>query len=148
MSTETTGAVVTVDELDDFCPTQGHGRVDGLPWYYRSRGGLWELRVAATTDADPLGVGLGNAPGWCWQGTDDFEGFVPVEVAEGLIRDLLGSPREQWPAVSAPRSPIRIGASWDLDRAFGERAEAIRASFAGPGVEGTDLESGVPGERW
>lgn len=122
-----TVGVVTIEELDGFCPTQGSGHIDGLPWYYRSRGDHWTLSVASRPHVNPIDVGRDGVDGWCWEGTDDFGGFVPVEIAERLIRDLLGTPREGWPAVSRRRVPIRIGVPWDWERVFGDEAEAMRA---------------------
>lgn len=37
-----------------FCPVQAEGKINGLPFYFRSRGGSWSLSIAATPDGDPL----------------------------------------------------------------------------------------------
>jgi hypothetical protein len=37
------------------CPVQAEGKINGLPFYFRSRGGSWSLSIAATPDGDPLG---------------------------------------------------------------------------------------------
>ena len=36
------------------CPVQAEGKINGLPFYFRSRGGSWSLSIAATPDGDPL----------------------------------------------------------------------------------------------
>ena len=35
------------------CPVQAEGRINGYPFYFRSRGGHWLLSIANTPDADP-----------------------------------------------------------------------------------------------
>ena len=35
------------------CPVQAEGTVDGLPFYFRARGGEWTLSVAATPAGEP-----------------------------------------------------------------------------------------------
>jgi hypothetical protein len=37
------------------CPVQAEGKINGLPFYFRSRGNNWSLSIAATPDGDPLG---------------------------------------------------------------------------------------------
>lgn len=36
------------------CPVQAEGRLNGLPFYFRSRGGSWALHVASTPEGDAL----------------------------------------------------------------------------------------------
>ena len=36
------------------CPVQAEGFIDGLPFYFRSRGSGWSLSIAKNTDIDPL----------------------------------------------------------------------------------------------
>ena len=36
------------------CPVQAEGKINGLPFYFRSRGNNWSLSIAATPDGDPL----------------------------------------------------------------------------------------------
>jgi hypothetical protein len=36
------------------CPVQAEGKINGLPFYFRSRGVSWSLSIAATPDGDPL----------------------------------------------------------------------------------------------
>jgi hypothetical protein len=36
------------------CPVQAEGKINGLPFYFRSRGMSWSLSIAATPDGDPL----------------------------------------------------------------------------------------------
>ena len=139
-----TSQTVTIEELDGFCPTQGRGQVDGLRWCYRSRGGLWTLAVA-TSDCDLAEVGGSGASGWRWEGTDDFAGFVPVEIAERLIRDLLGSPRATWPTASRRRVPVRISEPWGWVHVFGDEAEAMLAP-ADPQPDPSDGEHGATQE--
>jgi hypothetical protein len=70
-----------------FCPTQGEGTVDGLPWYYRSRHGGFYFVVAGRADADPIDVRHGDAPGFCREG--DADEWEPVADAWATIRRLI-----------------------------------------------------------
>ena len=36
------------------CPVQAEGKVDGLPFYFRGRGGHWSISIANKPDGDPL----------------------------------------------------------------------------------------------
>jgi hypothetical protein len=36
------------------CPVQAEGKINGLPFYFRSRGGHWSLSIAHAPDGDPL----------------------------------------------------------------------------------------------
>lgn len=36
------------------CPVQAEGKINGLPFYFRSRGASWSLSIASTPDGDPL----------------------------------------------------------------------------------------------
>jgi hypothetical protein len=36
------------------CPVQAEGKIDGFPFYFRSRGGHWSLSIANTTEGDAL----------------------------------------------------------------------------------------------
>lgn len=36
------------------CPVQAEGKINGLPFYFRSRGGHWSLSIAKELDGDPL----------------------------------------------------------------------------------------------
>jgi len=36
------------------CPVQAEGKINGLPFYFRSRGASWSLSIASTPDRDPL----------------------------------------------------------------------------------------------
>ena len=50
------------------CPVQAEGTIDGYPFYFRSRGESWSLRVASAKDADPL-----DADGvYVWVVTEDY----------------------------------------------------------------------------
>lgn len=122
---------VIVDWIGGVSPTQGFGKVDGLPFYYRTRNGAWYLSVAARPEVDPVAVARGGAPGWVWEGTDAFDGYVQAEIAEALIRDLLTTPRERWPSASGHRPLVWVSTPWAWDAVFGERADAMRALVEG-----------------
>jgi len=36
------------------CPVQAEGKINGLPFYFRSRGRYWMLAIAKEPDGDPL----------------------------------------------------------------------------------------------
>lgn len=36
------------------CPVQAEGKINGFPFYFRSRGGHWSLSIANALDGDPL----------------------------------------------------------------------------------------------
>lgn len=47
-------------------PVQGHGTVDGHPWYFRARGSAWSFDIAEEADADPVAVGDIGVHGWAY----------------------------------------------------------------------------------
>ena len=63
------------------CPVQGEGLVNGLPWYFRARGGVWRFSVARTPDGDPI-----SAPGQDWEGEDPWGGWMPAKQAARIVR--------------------------------------------------------------
>ena len=69
-----------------FCPVQGEGHIDGLPWYFRARGEHWSFSVAATPDGDPVDALFDRGRGWSTtgeaEGTEAFAGsWMPYSEA-------------------------------------------------------------------
>lgn len=63
------------------CPLQGDGVVDGLPWYFRARGGSWEFAVAATPDGDPVAACFSDAPTGSFRADGEAEGDGPYAAS-------------------------------------------------------------------
>jgi hypothetical protein len=57
-------SAIQISWLTGYCPVQALGRVDGLPWYFRARGGYWVFSVAQTPESDPVAVSLSHEPGY------------------------------------------------------------------------------------
>ncbi len=78
-----------VGSFGGFCPVQGEGRVDGLPWFFRARGSRWQFAVALSPDGDPVETLLGG-PGFrldapCKDGY--AAGWLKNSEAAELIRE-------------------------------------------------------------
>ena len=65
------------------CPCQADGTIDGNPFYFRARHGGWTLTIAKVgvdpVDPDPKDKLFET------YGTDDDNGYMPVEVAVSII---------------------------------------------------------------
>ena len=75
---------VRVDWLGGNCPVQAEGTVDGLPFYFRSRGEHWSMSIGGS---DVVGApewhyeqGYGSWPDAGWITTDEAEGFIALAV--------------------------------------------------------------------
>jgi hypothetical protein len=55
---------IHIAQIYGFCPVQGEGTVNGLPFYFRARADTWIFAVASTPDGDPVQVAIGEAPGF------------------------------------------------------------------------------------
>jgi hypothetical protein len=51
--------IIYTEEISGCCPVQAEGTINGLPFYFRSRGEHWSLYIALTKYADPLDRGDG-----------------------------------------------------------------------------------------
>ena len=72
------------------CPVQAEGRINGLPFYFRSRGGIWSLSIAATPDGDPLDYDtcLYHQEPYDGVNSDDFKygaGYANAEESKAFI---------------------------------------------------------------
>jgi len=68
-------------------PVQAEGYVDGRPFYFRARGGMWSLEVGRNNQTpDELHLGIPR-PLWVAEGTGDPD-MDPAE-ADAIIRDEL-----------------------------------------------------------
>ncbi len=47
---------LVIDWCGGACPTQAEGTIDGHPFYFRARHGVWSLLVAATTYGDACAI--------------------------------------------------------------------------------------------
>ena len=73
-----------VDAIGGLCPVQADGTVDGVPFYFRSRGDRWQMAIGEK----PVDVTLGWADGWLREaeyGTWPDAGYMPIEEAEEII---------------------------------------------------------------
>lgn len=68
------------------CPVQAEGTIDGVPFYFRSRGERWSFSVH---ENDPVGVALGEVNGFyveeIW-GKFPEAGWMDVDTAEQIIK--------------------------------------------------------------
>lgn len=46
--------IIYTEEISGYCPVQAEGTINGLPFYFRSRGEHWALYVALKPNGDPL----------------------------------------------------------------------------------------------
>lgn len=81
-------------EVYGFFPTQGKGTVDGLNWYYRSRGGEWRFAVAYDAEADAADVGWDDGPSGWITGNEDADEPDHVADAWRRIREAIKTFRE------------------------------------------------------
>ncbi len=68
-------------------PVQADGTLpDGRNWYFRARGGGWTLSVSEEPGGDPVRLFQDQitAPG-----ADPWSGWMPLDVAAGLIAAVL-----------------------------------------------------------
>ncbi len=73
-----------IEHIGGFCPVQAEGTVNGIPFYFRSRGEHWAMAVGE----DPLGILLGEMGWFRRERYGDFPsaGYMPLEEAEVIIR--------------------------------------------------------------
>lgn len=91
---ETVAAVpiegVEINSLGGYCPCQGEGTVDGLPFYFRARHEHWQLWIADEPGADPLDVTWEGAAGWytCeeWGDGPYMAGYMEPDQAVEILR--------------------------------------------------------------
>lgn len=55
-----------------FCPVQAEGKINGLPFHFRSGGGSWSLSIASSPEKDPI---------------DDPDAYYLSVPYDGLHRD-------------------------------------------------------------
>lgn len=103
--------------IGGMCPVQGEGVCDGKPWYFRARGDRWTIWFAERADADPVDVGHEEG-GWYahgkW-GEWPEAGYMPIDVAWGLIEHAIGDSRAGNLARVEPQKPMRPvvhGSTW------------------------------------
>lgn len=73
-----------IEHIGGFCPVQAEGTIDGVPFYFRSRGEHWAIAVGE----DPVGILLGE-PGWMRReryGDFPKAGYMTLMEAEDIIR--------------------------------------------------------------
>lgn len=82
----------TLDWLGGYCPVQAEGTIDGLPLYFRARGGQWSLDIGVTFGAEP--------PLFWYQeewGTWPDAGYMADDVALEMIDKAVALYREAKP---------------------------------------------------
>lgn len=77
-------------DLGGNCPVQGAGFVNGLPWYFRSRGSRWTIDVAGRPDGDPVDEGDAFQASGAW-GFDFEAGWMEREWAIEIIASALAT---------------------------------------------------------
>lgn len=58
------------------CPVQAEGKINGLPFYFRSRGGHWSLSIAKTPNGDTLDYEK------CYFHREEYDGVNKQEAEE------------------------------------------------------------------
>ena len=74
-----------VEEWGGACPFQANGKINGFPFYFRARHGMWTLEVARVGE-DPVG----NPTVYFAQGSDRTGGYMKHKTAAMLLG------REAW----------------------------------------------------
>lgn len=75
--------IIVIDSIGGFCPTQGEGTIDGVPFYFRARHGAWGMGVGK----DPVGVAMGMVEGFLREGDDPTSGYMEEAEVERIIRE-------------------------------------------------------------
>lgn len=75
-----------IDHIGGFCPVQAEGTIDGIPFYFRSRGERWAIGIGE----DPVDILLGWKEGWrrsqAYGNARFAAGYMPIDEAEDIIR--------------------------------------------------------------
>lgn len=58
---------IHITRIYGYCPVQGDGFVNGLPFYFHARFDTWTFAISETPDVDPVQVAINNAPGFRMQ---------------------------------------------------------------------------------
>lgn len=80
-----------IQSLGGNCPVQAEGIIDGLPFYFRSRGERWSFSVASSPDGDPVDVSCGMDDGGFYYAEEYGTGerFSAGYISEDQARDFI-----------------------------------------------------------
>ena len=71
---------IEIDMLGGNCPVQAEGKIDGKPFYFRSRGSEWSLRIGGDPICDPEWEHYEDYPGGeydaGWITEDEARSFI------------------------------------------------------------------------
>jgi hypothetical protein len=70
---------LVIETINGYCPVQGEGTIDGVPFYFRSRGKRWTMGIGGDVVAEPdwhVGAAYGEWP---------EAGWMPESVAQAII---------------------------------------------------------------
>ncbi|OWO89704.1 hypothetical protein B5E41_30150 [Rhizobium esperanzae] len=135
-----------LDYLGGSVPVQGEGTIDGLPFYFRARGGQWSLEIGrdANLPWDDIQV-----PVW-WHveewGTWPEAGYMPEDVALAMIDKAVALYREQKPTRITPHYPDWEGhvlRAWS-DEIIATKAVTILLDVEEEEIEKRAVERGLP----
>ena len=85
---------IMVDNISGACPIQAEGYIDNHPFYFRARGDMWQIGLAApgqTHDDAVMMTIVDELPPGCWYYDEDYgdgpydAGWMPVREALGFI---------------------------------------------------------------
>jgi len=82
-----------IDWLGGNCPVQAEGTIDGVPFYFRSRGDRWSFGVGPEPVGDPEWEHIepyGEWPEAGWITTEQAEAFINKAVA--IYRERKATP--------------------------------------------------------
>lgn len=85
---------VVIDQIDENCPVQVEGTINGVPFYFRARGKHWALHVGQDPLSDLSWVHFErysdpNAKGRFDSDSDDGDPFAAGWMTEGEARALI-----------------------------------------------------------
>jgi hypothetical protein len=87
---------IVIDSIGGYCPAQAEGTVNGIPFYFRARGGTWTLSIGE----DPVDICCGDKDGYHAWGNDDSYGWMDVDNVKAILnreckRWLEGGERDE-----------------------------------------------------
>ena len=86
-----------IESLGGYCPCQGEGFIDGLPFYFRARYEYWGMSIANFPDQDPIDADLGY--GWYreeeWGNGPYQAGYMEPSEALEIIKECVTQFRKE-----------------------------------------------------
>ena len=74
---------VVIETNGGACPTQAEGTINGIPFYFRARSGVWDFTIGS----DPVGQQIHGGADYDVSGDDDTYGWMKPAEVEAIIRE-------------------------------------------------------------